>query len=407
MKHKIEQGLISAVENMLKSIGKEDASFDWFLKPTESHEWGELKTDCAVQLSKESGMPIDAAISNLYQRLSQDDGASSCWMSANDEGMIFFSKPRVDILRLITDIQKQEYFFPQPNNLRSHYAIVFLLPSIRQSLSQKEKNDFTLGKILAQFLKGCGRSVRLIGLFPDHGKEMSSLIEAVGRRYFQLQGVTMDFPSHCPDQPEFKMIAKRLDLPIIRLDRLSPDKAKQLIAEHILDFYQKKIESELIALGCPPDEWTSQTRVEKEKPNFLDSHVISVMMSEKSGLSDRFHHAMARWTEKQATSVSFSPWPVNDALNAIRQGKKIPAAKERSAHSMELIGQTDVKLINLLQDAETIIQKTVDHFDISFFLHYMKKFSQTLQEGSSMNDQSVMARVGSKLFYSLCRLISL
>jgi len=123
------------------------------------------------------------------------------------------------------------------------------------------------GDTLANILKLAGFRVQREYYINDTGNQVDILAESVLRRYWQHQGIRMDYPEYCYQGKYIKDLAKHLFLPNYKLTNTQKleavrDKIKGRILQKMISQIQKLVKNKL---GIKYDRWFSEESLYQAK----------------------------------------------------------------------------------------------------------------------------------------------
>lgn len=99
-------------------------------------------------------------------------------------------------------------------------------------------------------------------VFSDASSQVDRLGESVARRYFQLQGINMDYPSFCYASPMIQQIARGFDLPQHNLAKLPMTEVSLRLkgesVERCLEYASEQLKQHG---GDQPDEWIGSSNL--------------------------------------------------------------------------------------------------------------------------------------------------
>lgn len=114
------------------------------------------------------------------------------------------------------------------------YNVEFISANPTGPLTLGNGRGAFMGDTLANVLKLCGYSVTREYYVNDMGNQVNILAESVLRRYWQSQGIKIDFPDYCYKGQYVDEIAKTLYLPNYNLGKTSLEEVRDKIKDRIL-----------------------------------------------------------------------------------------------------------------------------------------------------------------------------
>ncbi|MFC1687883.1 arginine--tRNA ligase [Patescibacteria group bacterium] len=114
------------------------------------------------------------------------------------------------------------------------YNVEFISANPTGPLTLGNGRGAFMGDALASVLKLCGYSVTREYYVNDMGNQVNILAESVLRRYWQSQGIKIDFPDYCYKGEYVDEIAKTLYLPNYNLGKTSLEEVRDKIKGRIL-----------------------------------------------------------------------------------------------------------------------------------------------------------------------------
>lgn len=132
------------------------------------------------------------------------------------------------------------------------------LVALGDPVSEQQLALFDVAEITSRVWAWLDYVPTVLCVVPDDSVQVDRLGESVVRRYFQLQGITMDFPSSCFQSSLMQRIARSFDLPQNNLAKLPLNQvADRLKGESVQRCLQYAAEHLTQVKRWQPDEWVS------------------------------------------------------------------------------------------------------------------------------------------------------
>ncbi len=195
-------------------------------------------------------------------------------VSVAPPGFLNFTLSDAYLKRLLTTVMKAGAKFGQSNigkNKRVHVEFISANPTGPLHLGNG-RGAFT-GDVLSNVLTATGHRVWREYYFNDKGKQVETLAESVIRKYFQQQGIPMDYPDYCYQGEYVDELAKGLKLDGVKIGDM--ERLRIRIQSRVINTMVKNIQH-LVSkrLGVRFDRWFKESELHTSK---LDEQVARVL----------------------------------------------------------------------------------------------------------------------------------
>lgn len=229
---------------------------------------GDYSSNVAMRLAgllKRSPMEIADALAKHVVK------SAVATVSVAPPGFLNFTLSDAYLKSLLTTVTKAGEKFGQSDigkNKRVHVEFISANPTGPLHLGNG-RGAFT-GDVQSNVFAASGYRVWREYYFNDKGKQVKTLAESVIRKYFQQQGIPMDYPDYCYQGEYVDELAKSLKLDGVKIgdmERLRK-KIKQRVLNTMLKNIQRLVEKRL---GVKFDRWIKESELYRNK---LDQQVV-------------------------------------------------------------------------------------------------------------------------------------
>jgi len=265
----IQDSLVTAIRASLEGMGfpKEGAQ-ELYLETPSDERFGELSSNVALRLAKQSGLPAGQAgkgsprhlALSLCERLNETVAKSGL--------RDYIREIKVEGAGFINFYLSARYFHEQLKDIitkgieglkielgkNQAVLIEFVSANPTGSLSVAHARQAAVGDILARMFSFCGFDVKREYYLNDEGNQINILGESVRLRMQELAGEKIDFPENYYQGEYIYDIAKAAGNA-----RIAQAKLGDFAANYILEI----IRQELDDFGVHFDSWFSQKELEK------------------------------------------------------------------------------------------------------------------------------------------------
>ncbi len=231
------------------------------IERTPRPEFGDYATNVALSVAQQSGaMPRDTAHALALKIAAQKSptiakvevaGPGFLNLTLADTWLVAQAKA---VAKTVAPLAKSDAYKGQ----RAHLEFISANPTGPLTLANA-RGGF-LGDVLGNVLERVGYKVYREYYVNDRGVQVSVLAESVLRRYFQQQGITIDYPATCYQGVYVDELARKLKLPNYKMTDVAKlgeirDKIKDKVVATMLKEIQRVVTK---VMGIAFDNWLSE-----------------------------------------------------------------------------------------------------------------------------------------------------
>ncbi len=231
------------------------------MERTPRPEFGDFSSNIALSVAqRKDALPRDVAHALALKLAAQ---SASCIAKVDVAGPGFLNITLDDawLVQQVRVVAKSAASLSKSlENKGKHAHLEFISANPTGPLTLANARGGFLGDVLGKVLERTGYKVFREYYVNDRGNQVSVLAESVLRRYFQQQGITIDYPATCYQGVYIDELARKLKLPNYRMTDVAKlneirDKVKDRVVAIMVKELQRVITK---VMGITFDNWLSE-----------------------------------------------------------------------------------------------------------------------------------------------------
>ncbi|RJO59017.1 arginine--tRNA ligase [Candidatus Parcubacteria bacterium] len=282
------------VKNEIRALLQkfQDAKIDFQVEIPENLNFGDYSTNLVLKLAKATNQNPKKLAEGLIAHLSQTQSKIIASARLAGPGFLNFTLNDEWLLAQLEQLSHSARNFAKSDfgkGQKIHLEFISANPTGPLTLANA-RGGF-LGDVLARVFKSAGYKVFSEYYVNDRGNQVAILAESVLRRYWQRQGITIDFPETCYQGAYIDELAGKLHLPNYKLSDLNKiaeirDKLKDKIVAKMLKEIQRVVEN---VMQIHFDNWFS------EKALVEDSKIVTQVLAQLKAQQAIYEKDGATW----------------------------------------------------------------------------------------------------------------
>ncbi|MDP3964890.1 MAG: arginine--tRNA ligase [bacterium] len=272
----LKQEIAKQLERVSRELWPEYSSSlsgDFFIRMvefTKDDKYGDVTSTLALQLAKElKSNPADVA-EKIIENLSQSFRSRFSKIETVMPGFINFTLSKKWLTRQAGLIANDSHYGKNEKNVNEKVQIEFISANPTGPIHVGNGRGAFLGDTLARVLSSQGATVRKEYYVNDAGNQVELLAESVIRRYFQQNGLSVDYPERCYQGDYVKDLAKKMQLGNVRLNDIN--RIKRRVKTKVLKMMVAELEKTANeVLGVKFHRWFHESEL------YADGTVASVL----------------------------------------------------------------------------------------------------------------------------------
>ncbi|MEK7569861.1 MAG: arginine--tRNA ligase [Patescibacteria group bacterium] len=231
------------------------------IERTPRPEFGDYATNVALGVAqKQDALPRDVA-QQLSLRLAATKAECIQKVDVAGPGFINITLSDKWLVAQAKGLQKSAASLSKSTAFKGQHAhLEFISANPTGPLTLANARGGFLGDILGNVLQRVGYKVYREYYVNDRGNQINVLAESVLRRYFQQQGITIDYPETCYQGVYIEELARKLKLPNYKMTDVAKlaeirDKIKDKVVATMLKEIQRVVTK---VMGIQFDNWLSE-----------------------------------------------------------------------------------------------------------------------------------------------------